>query len=191
MRVGQSHGGSAIAGGAELVADAAVLREHLREVLESPAFRGSRRCQQFLQHIVEKAISSHYDELKERILGVELFGRSSVYDTGEDAIVRVTASDVRKRLHQFYADTSSSIRIEIPSGSYGPEFRRVVDSPLLPASPSVSSPAVEPKGTAAEIHQPRLRRLIRYIIYAAAALALLLCVWLWRKHVSLSPRNVL
>src|SRR5260221_686152 len=92
MRVGQSHGGSAIAGGAELVADAAVLREHLREVLESPAFRGSRRCQQFLQHVVEKAIGSHYDELKERILGVELFGCSSVYDTGEAAIGRVTSS---------------------------------------------------------------------------------------------------
>src|SRR5258708_37389543 len=174
MRVGQSHGGSAIAGGAELVADAAVLREHLREVLESPAFRGSRRCQQFLQHVVEKAISGHYDELKERILGVELFGRSSVYDTGEDAIVRVTASDVRKRLHQFYADTSSSIRIEIPSGSYGPEFHKVVNATLAPATPPVSPPAVEPERAAPEVPRPRLRPLIQYTLYAAAALALLL-----------------
>ena len=189
--VGQSNGGSAIVSGAELVSNAAVLRGHLREVLESPAFRGSRRCQQFLQHVVEKAIGSHYNELKERVLGVELFGRSPIYDTGEDAIVRVTASDVRKRLHQFYADTRSSIRIAIPSGSYGPEFRRVVDSTLALVSPPVSLPAVEPERAAAEVHQPRLRRLIPYIIYATAAVVLLLCVWFWRIQVSLSPRNVL
>ena len=73
---GQSNGGSAIVSGAELVSNGAVLREHLREVLESPGFRGSRRCQQFLQHILEKAISSHYDDLKQRTLGIELFGRS-------------------------------------------------------------------------------------------------------------------
>src|SRR6266700_6612096 len=128
MKVGQSNGSSEHVSAAELISNGSAVREHLRVVLESPAFRGSRRCQQFLHHIVEKAIGSHYDELKERTLGVELFGRPPAYDTGEDAIVRVTASDVRKRLHQFYADTSSSIRIEIPSGSYGPEFRRVAES---------------------------------------------------------------
>ena len=196
MKVGQSNGGSDHVSAAELVSNGSDLREHLREVLESPAFRGSRRCQQFLQHIVEKAISSHYDELKERTLGVELFGRPPAYDTGEDAIVRVTASDVRKRLHQFYADTNSSIRIEIPSGSYGPEFRRVLDStvvppPLLPAP--VPSPAVEPERLAIKVVQPprKPRTLIRYMIYAAPVLALLLCVWLWSRHDQLSPRNVL
>jgi hypothetical protein len=91
------------------------LREHLRELLESPAFKGSRRSQQFVQHIVEKAQAGQKDELKERSLGVALFGRTPPYDTGDDAIVRVTASDVRKRLHQFYSETDSAIRIELLS----------------------------------------------------------------------------
>jgi hypothetical protein len=196
MKVGHSNGSPEHLSAADLASNGFGLREHLREVLESPAFRGSRRCQQFLQHIVEKAISSHYDELKERTLGVELFGRPPAYDTGEDAIVRVTASDVRKRLHQFYADNSSSIRIEIPSGSYGPEFRRVADSTVAPpplAPAPVPLPAAEPERLVTEVIQPprRPRPRIRYMIFAAAALALFLGGWLWRNHNQLSPRNVL
>ncbi len=183
MKVGHSNGGPENLSGPELVSSAAALREHLREVLESPAFRGSKRCQQFLRHIVENAIGSHYDYLKERTLGVELFGRSPTYDTGEDAIVRVTASDVRKRLHQFYAETSSSFRIEIPSGSYAPEFHKVADATAV----SAPAPPVN------EVQPPRrkMRPLLRYAVCAAAAIAVLSCVWLWTGHGRLSPRNVL
>ena len=61
------------------------------------------------------------------MLGVELFGRSPTYDTGDDAIVRVTACDVRKRLNQFYVEfgAQSDFRIELPPGSYIPEIHAV------------------------------------------------------------------
>ncbi len=115
---------AAKSGAREFVLDTDALREHIREIVGSAAFKGSRRGQQFLQHVVEKVIGGHSDELKERNLGVDLFGRSPSYDTGEDAIVRVTASDVRKRLHQFYAESGvkPSLRIDLPAGSYIPEF---------------------------------------------------------------------
>ncbi len=74
------------------------LLAHLRQLFESPAFKGSRRSQQFLQHIVDQTLAGQSEQLKERNLGVALFGRDPAYDTGEDAVVRVTASDVRKRL---------------------------------------------------------------------------------------------
>src|SRR5215469_8842451 len=93
----------------EAAVDSAVVRRVLQAIVASPAFKGSRRSQQFLSHIVEKTLSGHTDELKERSLGVELFGRSTSYDTGEDAIVRVTASDVRKRLHHFYAESPAEV----------------------------------------------------------------------------------
>ena len=150
IKVGQSNGGPESLSGAELASSAAALREHLRQVLESPAFRGSRRCQQFLRHIVEKALVSHYDDLKERTLGVELFGRSPTYDTGEDAIVRVTASDVRKRLHPVLrVETTSAIRIDIPSGSYAPEFRRIADSDGRPCRSRAATPSGPPGGVGA------------------------------------------
>jgi hypothetical protein len=79
-----------------------------------------------LKYIVERLIDGHGDELKERVIGMELFGRSPSYDTGEDAIVRVTASDVRKRLVQHYeiSGTGSDFCIRLPLGSYIPEIVR-------------------------------------------------------------------
>jgi hypothetical protein len=100
----------------------AAVRKHLSEVAEGAAFKGSHRSAQFLRYVVEQAIEGHLDSLKERVIGVELFGRSPSYDTGEDAIVRVTASDVRKRLLQHYGQygTTSGLRITLPLGSYVP-----------------------------------------------------------------------
>lgn len=102
----------------------AALRRHIQEIVESAAFKGSHRSAQFLEYIIEHAIAGEFDSLKERMIGVELFGRSPAYDTSEDAIVRVTASDVRKRLLQHYGrnGTASEFRISLPLGSYIPEI---------------------------------------------------------------------
>jgi hypothetical protein len=111
---------------AETPAEIAFVRQHLQEVLGSAAFRGSHRSAQFLKHIVEQSIAGNFESLKERSIGIELFGRAPSYDTGEDAIVRVTASDVRKRLLQHYGaqGTNSEARFVLPLGSYVPELRR-------------------------------------------------------------------
>src|SRR4051812_23503484 len=98
---------AAISRVAQLGSRAEIFRQHLAEIVRSPAFRGSRRSQEFLQHIVEKALAGQFEDLKERAVGVELFGRPAAYDTGGDAIVRVTASDVRRRLLQFYSEVGS------------------------------------------------------------------------------------
>src|SRR5689334_20286648 len=73
----------------------------LERILASPAFRGSKRSQEFLRYIVANALDGRTDLLKERSLGVGIFGRPADYDTGDDAIVRVKASEVRKRLAQY------------------------------------------------------------------------------------------
>jgi hypothetical protein len=104
-----------------------VLRSHVHEIVTSRAFSGSRRSSEFLQYLVEKAFLGQFDELKERTIGVQLFGRDPSYDTGADAIVRVTATDVRKRLQRFYAaqKSPSEIRLELSPGSYIVEFRQM------------------------------------------------------------------
>lgn len=106
--------------------DVATLRSILQEITEGPAFKGSHRSSQFLKFIVEAWITGNVDQLKERLIGVHLFKRSPSYDTGEDAIVRVTASDVRKRLLQHYGwfGNDCEFRIDLPSGSYVPQIRR-------------------------------------------------------------------
>src|SRR5438309_6521834 len=106
--------------------DIALLQLHLQELIDGAAFKGSHRSGQFLRYVVEQAIAGHFDSLKERLIGVELFRRSPSYDTGDDAIVRVTASDVRRRLLQHYGKygNTSEFRIQLPLGSYIPEITR-------------------------------------------------------------------
>ncbi len=103
---------------------AAVLTE-LERILAGPSIRGARRSQEFLKYIVLNALEGRSDLLKERSIGINVFQRAPDYDTGDDAIVRVKASELRKRLAQFYheAGPGPEVSIELPSGSYMPEFR--------------------------------------------------------------------
>jgi len=65
---------------------------------------------------------THHDELlRERMIGINVFGRPADYDTGNDPVVRSRAAEVRKRLAQHYLQHDhrpEALRIEIPSGSY-------------------------------------------------------------------------
>lgn len=100
------------------------VRASLELVLGSHLFRGSRRCQSLLRHIVEQTIAGDPRSLKERTLGVDVFGRPPDYDTSQDPIVRATASEIRKRLAQYYQEPGhvAGARIELLSGSYVAEF---------------------------------------------------------------------
>src|ERR1700677_2281548 len=103
---------------------AALIRRHLKQVVASHAFAGSKRTQDFLELIVHHALEGEFDQLRERMIGAEMFGRPVGYDTGSDSVVRVKATDVRKKLAQFYAEAKDepAVRIELPSGSYVPRF---------------------------------------------------------------------
>ena len=113
------------------------VQDELNRILKSPAFHGSPRCKQFLQFVVERALDGQYDVLKERMIGIEVFGRDPAYQTDGDSVVRVRATEVRRRLIQYYsvAETLSACRIEIPSGSYIPHFLPPeVSTPPLPSA---------------------------------------------------------
>ena len=113
------------------------VREQLDRVLEHHSFKNSKRCPALLRYVVEHAMSGNNGaSLKERTLGVEVFGRPLDYDTNTDPIVRATATEIRKRLAQYYHELGheSELVIELPAGSYLPEFR--------PPVPTVSAPLV-------------------------------------------------
>ncbi len=105
--------------------DPEVIGKQLERILASPAFRSSKRSSLLLRFIVERTLEGQTDLLKERTLGIEVFGRSSGYDTGSDHIVRSTAGEIRKRLAQYYlqAEFDFEPRIELLPGSYIPQFR--------------------------------------------------------------------
>jgi len=101
-----------------------LVHHHLNAVLASHVFAGSKRTQDFLRLIVGHALHGEFDSLRERMIGAEMFGRPVGYDTGSDSVVRVKATEVRKKLAQFYTESKEKppLRIELPSGSYVPRF---------------------------------------------------------------------
>jgi hypothetical protein len=145
------------------------VREELQRVLSSPEFRTSKRSQDFLKYVVEHALNGQGDLLKERTIGIEVFGRSIDYDPGEDATVRVKAGEVRKRLGLFYAEQGAQnpLRIELPLGTYMPEFRLAeIAGPASPAEPPpVSLPIQMPASRG-----PRLVALAALLCFAAAGI---------------------
>jgi hypothetical protein len=179
---------------AETPAEIAFVRQHLQEVLASAAFRGSHRSAQFLKHIVEQSIAGNFESLKERSIGIELFGRTPSYDTGEDAIVRVTASDVRKRLLQHYGThgTNSEARFVLPLGSYVPELRRDFHGPSLDhpaAGPSEPVVTIAPQKAVASaqivpLPEPisKPRRALKWAAFGILLVGLNVSVWglFWR-----------
>jgi len=123
------------------------VREELSRVLACHEFRTSKRSQDFLRYVVENTLQGHGDMLKERTIGIEVFGRPTSYDPSDDATVRVKAGEVRKRLSSYYSDLGSQnpVRIELPSGTYVPEFHLVNATAHAPVE---SAPATIPAAAA-------------------------------------------
>jgi hypothetical protein len=98
--------------------------EQLERLLANPYFSHSRRFPSFLRFIVSQTLSGRTNLLKERTLGIEVFGKSANYDTANDPIVRVTAAEIRKRIAQYYQDPAHEyeLRLSLPPGSYVPKF---------------------------------------------------------------------
>lgn len=105
--------------------NAALVCEELDRILESKFFKSSPRSRQFLEYVVRHKLDGHAEQLKERIIGIEVFQRAPGYTTGDDPIVRVQASDVRRRLEQYYQALPDPrpVRIELHAGSYSPNIR--------------------------------------------------------------------
>lgn len=123
-------------------ANGASVQQTLTEIFHSAPFRASKQSQHLLQYIVDQTLAGHGELLKERLIGVNVFGRRPDYDTNDDPIVRGRASEVRKRLAQFYQGEGrhAAIRIEINPGSYLATFS---ESPVKPATETaVTAPAV-------------------------------------------------
>ena len=124
--------------------------DELNRILEHPLFANSRRYPNLLRHVVDQALAGSCDGLRERTLGVEVFGRDPHYDTNADPIVRTTAVEVRKRLQQYYkaAGRDSPVRIHMPAGSYVPEFivgwKPAADAVADPPPPPVVGPRSVP-----------------------------------------------
>ncbi len=100
------------------------VRGELDRILASRVFAGSTRLRRFLRFVVERTLAGDGERLKEYVLGVEVFDRSTDYDPRMDSIVRVEAARVRIKLDEYYGGegAADTVLIRIHKGRYAPTF---------------------------------------------------------------------
>lgn len=131
------------------------IRKQMGRMLTSPLFKNSKHYPALLRYLVEETLEGRQGHLKERSLGVIVFGREANYDTNQDPVVRTSACEVRKRLAQYYheQEREASVQIDLPAGSYVPEFR-YREVALAPSVAPIAPPAPGPRPLPIEITPP-------------------------------------
>jgi hypothetical protein len=131
----------------ELTAE--MVRAQLGLLVRDEVFRSSKRSIAFLKYVVEQTLAGHADQIKERTIGIQVFGRDPSYDTNGDHIVRTAAAELRKRLATYYVDEKhrSELRMGFVPGSYVPHF-------MMPgaAARNGSEASIDDNGVPAEAH---------------------------------------
>jgi serine/threonine-protein kinase len=116
---------------ADSAADPSLVRSELEKLLESDTFAQSESLKRFLRYVVEAKLEGREGEVKEQVLGSEVFERGESYDPRIDPIVRVQATRLRAKLRDYYGSEGarSPLVIDLPKGSYVPSFSRTEAAP--------------------------------------------------------------
>lgn len=107
-------------------AETAQIQQQLARILASESFTKSPQLSRFLRFCIERVVLGRQDELKEQVLGVEVFRRSASFDPRVDPIVRVEARRLRSKLEEYYAGDGrfDPLVIYFQRGDYVPRFAR-------------------------------------------------------------------
>src|SRR5215469_2247691 len=170
-----------VAAAPELTIPSSDTLEHLEEILRSPSFASSRRCQEFLRYVVSEVLEGRADSIKERSIAVDVFGKGLRFDPGSDSLIRVKAREVRKRLTEYYESVPDSpLRIELPVGSYVPSIRAIEARPVT-VSPEIDVPSTLPELSQPPANTPERVKTARskpiILLTAVLSIALIGVVW--------------
>jgi len=136
--------------------------EQMNRILASRHLRQARSLEKFLSYVIEKKLAGDEDELKEYTIGLEVFARGTDYDPRRDAVVRVQANMLRKRLASYYENEGRTDRIviEIPKGHYIPQFQLKDQAPTgeMPAAPDDAVEIIDGARTPLRRYWPTILR---------------------------------
>ena len=128
------------------------IREQVELLVRDPVLRSSKRSVEFLRYVVRLTLEGAADQIKERTIGAEVFGRSPSYDTNLDHVVRTAAIELRKRLAIYYGQEQhrSELCISLVPGSYIPRFTLGAPAPPTAAEPEPSASPAPDLGESAQ-----------------------------------------
>ena len=156
--------------------------EQLEKILHGRTLHGSESLKAFLRFVGEKTVDNGDGGLKEYVIATEVFGRNSDYNSRIDSVVRVQASRLRTKLHEYYTTEGKSdhIVIDLPKGHYTPTFAYKSDQAVGNGS---AEPAEVPGKTyRTDSAVSKLNLWMTVSLVAAILLAALLGAMLWRVN---------
>ena len=100
------------------------IQKHVEKICKNADFKTKDKLCHFLRFIVKETLEGRGDQLKGYNIGLEVFGRDADFDSIENSLVRIHAGRLRRLLKIYYYEEgqSDSIQIDIPKGSYKPQF---------------------------------------------------------------------
>jgi TolB-like protein/Tfp pilus assembly protein PilF len=103
---------------------AGATREQIQKIASSEMFENSTRMQRFLCFVAECVLTGRGKDLKEYLIGVEVFDRPASFDPRQDPIVRVEARRLRSKLDDYYngPGRADELLVEFSKGTYAPRF---------------------------------------------------------------------
>ncbi|MGA8110568.1 MAG: hypothetical protein WB974_14100 [Acidobacteriaceae bacterium] len=142
----------------------------IERVAASEQFSRSVRLRDFLLYVGRQSLKEGCPEIHEQEIGAKVFGRPASYDRGSDNIVRVNATELRKRIEGYFksAGAGEALIFEIPRGAYRLVFHRRAPE-VADAAPTVREAAVEAAGSDTALRRRTIGRLIWPIVAAGLA----------------------
>jgi TolB-like protein/Flp pilus assembly protein TadD len=121
------------------------IREQLERILASRTFHAVERLKRFLSFIASETLEGRGDQLKEFVVGIQVFAKEASFDPRNDPIVRVQARRLRARLERYYQEEGQAdeLVIELPKGGYA----TVIRTREAPARKRIATPALIGRNT--------------------------------------------
>lgn len=156
-------------------------RSLIERIASSEHFRRSARLRDFLLYVGKQSLRADHLEINEQEIGAKVFGRPASYDRSQDNIVRVNASELRKRLELYFASDGEDEKLvlDIPRGGYKPIFHRRLTE--VADNPTSSFQDLPPHDMESAVLIPR-RSLTRFVWPGVCLILAILCLALFQQN---------
>jgi hypothetical protein len=158
----------------------------IERVAAGEPFSRSVRLRDFLLYVGKQSLREDNPEIHEQEIGAKVFGRPASYDRSSDNIVRVNATELRKRIDSWFSTSGAQEPwvFEIPRGSYMPVFRRRVAEPAPLSAPVQNEFPLEitpapVRNTAAQSHPDFFAHMVWPVVCVLLTVG---CAWLFWQN---------
>lgn len=160
----------------------------IERVAASEQFSRSTRLREFLLYVGKQSLKEGCPEIHEQEIGIKVFGRSDSYDRSADNIVRVNATELRKRIDSYFESPGASepVVFEIPRGGYRLVFRRRPAEQPEPETVHQAEAAPEPVQAAESAQDGKSRRILFWVWPLVSLSLAAACVLLYMQNRAMS-----